>query len=47
MPTALGAIRREHVEAFMEHLLERWKPANRFNRYKSLQASFKWARRGG
>jgi hypothetical protein len=27
MPTAVSAIRREHVEAYIESLLERWKPA--------------------
>lgn len=43
MPTAAAAIRREHVEAWIEHLLERWKPATAANRYRSMQAFFKWA----
>ena len=28
MPVNVAAIRREHVEAFITHLLEHWKPAN-------------------
>src|SRR4051812_4963724 len=33
MPTDLAAIRREHVEAFIEDLLRRWKPATAANRF--------------
>lgn len=43
LPTDLAAIRREHVEAFIADLLERTKPANAANRYRSLQQFFKWA----
>ena len=42
MPTAVASIRREHVEAWMEELLRRWKPATASNRYRALQAFFKW-----
>jgi site-specific recombinase XerD len=43
MPTKVADIRREHVEAFIEHLLGLWKPATANNRYRALQAFFKWA----
>lgn len=42
MPTEPSAITREHVEAFIGHLLQRWKPATANNRYRGLQAYFKW-----
>jgi site-specific recombinase XerC len=42
MPQAVGAIRREHVEAFITSLLERWKPATAHNRYRALRAFFGW-----
>jgi site-specific recombinase XerD len=43
MPTDLAAIRREHIEAFIGHLLEISKPATAANRYRALQSFFKWA----
>ena len=43
MPTDVASIRREHVEAFIEHLLSLWKPATASNRYRALQQFFKWA----
>ena len=43
MPTAVGAIRREHVEAWVELLLQKRKPSTVLNRYKSAQQFFKWA----
>jgi site-specific recombinase XerD len=43
MPQAIEAIKREHIEAFVEDLLERWTPATASNRYRSLQQFFKWA----
>lgn len=43
MPTKLAAITREHVEAFVASLLERFKPATANNRYRALTAFFKWA----
>ncbi len=42
MPTHPEAIAREHVESFMGHLLAKWKPATANNRYRGLQAYFKW-----
>jgi hypothetical protein len=49
MPTSVAAIRREHVEAFVEDLLNRrhrngvpWKPATANNRYRALRAFFRW-----
>jgi site-specific recombinase XerD len=43
MPTSAGHVRREHVEAFMVHLLDRFKPATASNRYRALQQFFRWA----
>src|SRR6266699_890622 len=37
MPTAVDAIRREHVEAFVEDVLARRKATTAANRYRSLQ----------
>ncbi|MBA2380704.1 MAG: tyrosine-type recombinase/integrase [Chloroflexi bacterium] len=42
MPRAVGAIHREHVEAFVEDQLARLKPASAANRYRSLQQFFRW-----
>jgi site-specific recombinase XerD len=42
-PAALPAIRREHVEAFIADQLRRYRPTTAHNRYRSLQALFKWA----
>ena len=43
MPTQLSSIRREHVEAFIESLLQRFKATTAVNRYAGLRAFFKWA----
>ncbi len=43
MPLNVGSIRREHVEAFITDLLEHWKPATANNRFRGVQAFFKWA----
>jgi site-specific recombinase XerD len=43
MPSNLDGIRREHVESFIEHLLQRFKPTTALNRYGGLRAYFKWA----
>jgi site-specific recombinase XerD len=40
MPTQVALIRREHVEAFIENLLTRWKPATANNRYRALTRLF-------
>ncbi len=42
MPTDVAKIHREHVEAYIIELVEKWKPATANNRFKSLQAFFKW-----
>lgn len=42
MPRAVARMRREHVEAFITSLLERWKPATAHNRYRALRAFFGW-----
>lgn len=43
MPRDVGAIRREHVEAFLVALQERGRrPASVANRYRSLQQLFRW-----
>jgi site-specific recombinase XerD len=43
MPTVVPNVKREHVEAFIADLLARQKPATANNRYRALQAFFKWA----
>ncbi len=47
MPADLATIRREHVEAFIEHLLERWRPATAANRFVALKVFFAWAAEEG
>jgi site-specific recombinase XerD len=42
MPTDVARIRREHVESFIVHLLERWKPNTAANRYRGCQSFFNW-----
>lgn len=42
MPRDVASITREHVEAFITHLLDRWKPATANNRYRGLQSFFRW-----
>jgi site-specific recombinase XerD len=42
MPTQVAAISREHVEAYVEDLLARWKPATANNRYRALQQFFRF-----
>src|SRR5262245_6576157 len=42
MPTTVGAIRREHVEAFIVDLLARKAPATAHNRWRGCQALFRW-----
>jgi site-specific recombinase XerD len=39
----LSSIRREHVEAFIADQLRQFRPATAHNRYRSLQAFFRWA----
>jgi site-specific recombinase XerD len=42
MPLDVANMTREHVEAFITDLLERWKPATANNRYRGLQSFFRW-----
>lgn len=42
MPTDVAAIRREHLEAFMEDQLANWKPATAANRYSGIRPFFTW-----
>ena len=42
MPRQISDTRREHVEAFIADVLAHWKPATASNRYRSLQAFWKW-----
>lgn len=42
MPTEPGAIRREHVEAFIADQVARWRPNTARNRYLALQRFFAW-----
>ena len=42
-PLAVDGITRDDVRAFIADQLERWKPLTALNRYRGLQAFFKWA----
>ena len=42
MPMQVQAIHREHVEAFLADILERFKPATAASKYRSLQQLFRW-----
>jgi site-specific recombinase XerD len=42
-PLAVDGITRDDVRAFVADQLERWKPLTALNRYRGLQAFFKWA----
>ena len=42
MPTEVAAVRREHLEPFMEDQLANWKPATAANRYSGIRPFFTW-----
>ena len=42
MPLQVGHIRREHIEMFIEHLLDQFAPATANNRFRALQQFFKY-----
>jgi site-specific recombinase XerD len=42
MPQDPEALSREHIEAFISSILERWKPATASNRYRALQSFFRY-----
>jgi site-specific recombinase XerC len=41
-PLTVNAVKRADVRDFIADQLDRWKPATALNRYRSLQAFFKW-----
>jgi site-specific recombinase XerD len=43
MPTRVEDIRRQHIESFIEDQLGRHKPTTAHNRYRGVQAFFRWA----
>ena len=43
MPTRLGALRREHIEAWLTGILENHKPATASNRYRAAKVFFAWS----
>jgi site-specific recombinase XerD len=47
MPLGADNVRREHVEAFIVDMLQRWKPATANNRYRGLQQFFRWLQEEG
>ena len=47
MPTEASRITREHVEAFINDQLERWKPATANNRYRALARLFAYLEEEG
>ncbi len=47
MPQDVVSLTREHVEAFVSHLLERWKPATASTRYRGLKVFVTWLREEG
>ena len=47
MPLEAARLRREHVERFIDHLVQTYKPATAANRFRSLQQFFKWLEEEG
>lgn len=47
MPQDVANITRDHVESFIAHVLDHWKPATAANRYRSLQQYFRWLEEEG
>src|SRR5438128_10606003 len=43
MPQDVASVRRERVESYIEDCLTRFSPATANQRFRSLQAFFKWA----
>jgi site-specific recombinase XerD len=47
MPTQAASIRREHVEAYIQDVLDHYKPTTAAVRFRSLQQLFKWLHEEG
>src|SRR5690242_18104792 len=47
MPTVVGSITREHLEAFLADMLDRLSPATAAKHYRSLQQFWKWLEEDG
>jgi site-specific recombinase XerD len=47
MPTQATSIRREHVEAYIQNVLDHYKPTTAAVRFRSLQQLFKWLHEEG
>lgn len=42
MPLFVAHVKREHIEAFIRDMLRHYKPSSALNRYKGVQAFFRW-----
>ena len=42
MPTAVASVTRDHLEAYVEDQLARWKPTTASVRFRALQQFFRW-----
>lgn len=47
MPVHVATVTREHIEAFITDVLAHWKPATANNRYRGIQAFYKWLEEEG
>jgi site-specific recombinase XerD len=47
MPTRVSAIRREHIESYIEDILHRWTAATALNRYQGLRQFFRFLAEDG
>jgi site-specific recombinase XerD len=47
MPTQVGSISREHIDAWLADLASKWRPATVRNRYTGIKQFFAWAHAEG
>jgi site-specific recombinase XerD len=47
MPTRVSAIRREHIESYIENILHRWTASTALNRYQGLRQFFRFLTEDG
>ena len=47
MPTRVSAIRREHIESYLEDILHRWTASTALNRYQGLRQFFRFLTEDG